>query len=180
MYDAFEHDLEAIQAHELEIAKQRALKFVSARMRTTHEVMEYLQKKGCTRHQSQVAVAFLKEYQYLDDAAYCRAWIHDKIQFHPCGRQKMAAELRKKISDNQLINDSLDAYFSYEEELELAKAAAKQKMGSHTGNKTISREQLSRFLYTRGYSGGIIREVCAEIQFFDRSASNNFLWHEEF
>ena len=110
MQNTFEQDYEAIQAHELEIAKQIALKFVSARMRTTHEVMEHLQKKGCTREQVRAAVLFLKEYQYLDDALYCRAWIHDCIQFHPCGRQKMAAELRKKISDSRLIAESLDAY----------------------------------------------------------------------
>ena len=76
MYDTFEHDLEAIQAHELELAKQMALKFVSARMRTTHEVMEHLQKKGCSREQAHAATFFLQEYQYLDDEAYCLSLIH--------------------------------------------------------------------------------------------------------
>ena len=180
MQDTFESAFEAIQAHELEIAKQLALKFVSVRMRTTHEVIEHLQKKGCTREQSQAAVAFLKEYQYLNDAAYCRAWIHDRIQFHPCGRQKMTAELRKKISDSQLIADSLSEYFSYEDELALAKAAAEQKMRSYTGKKHISKEQLSRFLYTRGYSGSIIKNVCAEICFSDKYDNDEFVWADEF
>ena len=180
MQNTFEHDNEAIQTHELEIAKQMALKFVSARMRTTHEVMEYLQKKGCTHEQARAAVLFLKEYQYLDDALYCRAWIHDRIQFHPCGRQKMAAELRKKISDSRLIAESLDAYFPYEDELALAKAAAAQKMRNHTGKKQFSREQLSRFLYTRGYSGSIIGEVCGEINFLSQPDIEEFSWQDDF
>ena len=180
MYDTFEYDLEAIQAHELEIAKQMALKFVAARMRTTHEVMEHLQKKGCSREQAHAAASFLQEYQYLDDEAYCRAWIHDRIQFHPCGRQKMVAELRKKISDGQLIADSLAKYFSHEDELALAKVAAEQKIHSHTGKKQITREQLSRFLYTRGYNSSIIGQVCADISFPDTSNFDDFEWQDEF
>ncbi|MBQ2905721.1 MAG: regulatory protein RecX [Peptococcaceae bacterium] len=180
MQDIFAQDFEAIQAHELEIAKQMALKFVSARMRTTHEVLEHLQKKGCSFEQSQAAVLFLKEYQYLDDAAYCRAWIHDRIQFHPCGRRKMEVELRKKVSNRQLIQESLDEYFSREEEIEQARLAAEQKMRSNTGRKKVSREQLSRFLYTRGYDSSIIADVCAAMCFSADSSADDFSWQDEF
>ncbi len=165
-------------SHELESAKQLALKFISTRMRTTQEVTEHLRKKGFSREQIEVAIAFLHAYQYLDDEAYCRAWIHDRIRFHPCGRQKMAVELRKKISDSQLITDSLAAYFSFEEELALAKAAAEQKIRNRTGKKHISREQLSRFLYTRGYSSSIIAAVCAEIHFSETSPDDGW-WQDE-
>lgn len=163
MQDAFEAHEEMLRAQELEAAKQMALKYVSVRMRTKLEVAEYLQKKGCNQSQIQEVTAFLIEYHYLDDAAYCRAWIHDKIAFHPCGRKKMEAELSKKIRDRQLIAICLEELFSEEAELELALSAAKQKLRSAAGRKSISREKLARFLYTRGYGGNIISQVCKTV-----------------
>lgn len=141
----------------LEQAKQMALKFVSARVRTEQEIRQLLRKKGYDADTIQTAVDFLRHYQYLDDAAYCRSWIHDRVQFHPCGRQKMAFELGKKIADAQLVADSLAAYFPEELETELAIAAAQKKLsGSKAG---LSREQLSRFLYGRGYGSSVIYHV---------------------
>lgn len=141
---------------ELEQAKGIALKFVAVRMRTQLEVEQQLRKKGYDTEIIAQVVAFLQAYQYLDDAAYCRSWIHDRVAFHPCGRQKMLFELSKKVTDRQLVSQSLDTYFSSETELELAEAAAYKKLESHND---ISREQLSRFLYGRGYGGEIIRQV---------------------
>jgi len=146
-------------------AKQLALKYVAVRMRTKQEVIAYLKKKGCDKTQVQDAIAFLTEYQYLDDAAYCKAWIHDKLQFHPCGRQKLAMELSKKISDRQLVQLSLEEYYSAEQELENAQKAVEQKLNSSFGRKQVTREQLARFLYSRGYSGAIIEQVMYTIDF---------------
>ena len=95
-----------------EQAKQIALQYVSVRMRTRQEVRQMLLKKGYENEVTQQVLAFLENYGYLDDAAYCRSWIHDRIQFHPCGRQKMAFELAKKITDRQLVQQSIEGYFS--------------------------------------------------------------------
>lgn len=155
-------------------ARQLALKYIAVRMRTKREVVEYLRKKGCDAVQIQDAVAFLTEYQYLDDAAYCKAWIHDKLQFHPCGRQKMAMELAKKVSDRQLIQFSLEEYYSAEQELEYATLAAEQKLRSHSGKKQVTREQMARFLYSRGYSGSIIEQVLHTISFSEIDFTEEF------
>ena len=79
------------------------------------------------------------------------------MQFHPCGRQKMAFELEKKISDRQLVQQSLEEYFPEEQELELAMAAAMKKIES--SRSAVSREQIGRFLYTRGYGGSLVNRV---------------------
>ena len=138
----------------LEKAKQAALKYVAARMHTRREVKEYLQKKGFDSRIAGDVIAFLEGYGYLNDEAYCKSWIHDRIQFHPCGRQKMAFELAKKISDRSLIQQSLEEYFPEETELELAQALAEKKIRSSRAG--ISREQIGRFLYTRGFGGNVV------------------------
>ncbi len=144
---------------QLEQAKSTALNYISNRIRTEKETVEYLQKKGFEEELVAEVIAFLHQYQYLDDETYCRAWIHDRVQFHPCGRKKMAAELSKKVSDRQLVQMSLEAYFSEEQELDLAMAAAEQKLRTSSGKKKAGREQLARFLYSRGYGSSIIGQV---------------------
>ncbi len=168
MSDVFEHDdnlIDAMHTQALDQAKDAALKYVSTRMRTQREVIAHLQKKGYANDVIRETVSFLKGYQYLDDAAYCRAWIHDKLQFHPCGRQKMAMELSKKVADRQLVQLSLEEYYPSELEVEYAHTAAMQKMKSSVRAKQVSRQQLARFLYSRGYGGSIIESVLHTIEF---------------
>lgn len=142
---------------ELEQAKQAGLKYIAGRMHTRREVKEYLQKKGYAGELVQEVLSFLDEYGYLDDAVYCRSWIHDRIQFHPCGRQKMAAELAKKISDKALIQQSLEEYFPNEIEAELALNLALKKIRS--SRSIPRRDQLARFLYTKGFSGSVVSHI---------------------
>ncbi len=144
---------------QLEQAKSTAMHYISSRIRTEKETVEHLQKKGFEEEVIAAAIAFLHRYQYLNDEAYCRAWIHDRIQFHPCGRKKMAMELSKKVADRQLVQMSLEEYFSEEQELDLAMAAAEQKLRISSGKKKTTGEQLARFLYSRGYGSSIIEQV---------------------
>ncbi len=163
---------------QLEEARQAGLKYVASRMRTRREVQEYLQKQGYGREIIQNVVIFLEEYRYLDDAAYCKSWIHDRIEFHPCGRQKMAFELAKKISDKMLIQESLEVYFPEETEWELAVAAALKKTGSSRSG--IKREQLARFLYTKGFSGAVVSRVLQEESVQERLHSSKNRMHPDF
>ena len=156
---------ESLNNEVLDKAKNHALGYLAARMRTRHEVAAYLYKKNYADDVVQEVLAFLERYQYLDDAAYCRAWIYDKLQFHPCGRKKLAAELSKKVADRQLVQVSIESYYSVEQELEYAQTAAMQKMNSRTGAKQITRQQLARFLYSRGYGSNIIESVLSSIDF---------------
>ena len=156
---------------QMEQAKQAGLKYVASRMRTCREVGEYLQKKGYDHEVAQAVIAFLEAYHYLDDAAYCKSWIHDRMEFHPCGRQKMAMELAKKITDRALVRASLEEYFTEEAELELAMAAALKKIGS--GRTAIKRDQLARFLYTKGFGSVVVNRVLQEDTVRERLCRKN-------
>ena len=54
----------------LEQAKETALKYLTARLRTRQEVKQLLQKKGYTAEITAQVLEFLERYQYLDDAVY--------------------------------------------------------------------------------------------------------------
>jgi len=137
-------------------AKQTALRFLEVRMRTAQEVTQQLQKKGYGEDVVKATIVFLEEYRYLDDWAYCRAWIHDRLQFHPCGRQKLAFDLSKKVADRQMVQKSLAEYYPEAMELELAVGAAQKKISS---SRAVNRAQLGRFLYNKGYSGAVVERI---------------------
>lgn len=141
---------------ELEQAKQAALKYVTARMRTRQEIKQMLQKKHCNPELIPEVLEFLQHYQYVDDAAYCRSWVRDRIQFHPCGRQKMIYDLMQKVPDRHMVLEALEECYSREEEQEQAQMAAEKKLAMQRG---ITAEKLSRFLYSRGYGADIIRHT---------------------
>lgn len=149
----------------LEVAKSQALKYVSARLRTKREVTDYLSKKGYENAVIHDVILFLERYQYLNDEAYCRAWIHDKMSFHPCGRKKMEVELLKKVPNRQLVQASLEFCFSQEQEQELVLEAAQQKLNSRVGKKALTKEQLARFLYSRGYGSSMIAFALEHVDF---------------
>ena len=166
----FEKGGETVSA--LEEAKGLALDYVAARMRTKEEVREMLRKKGYGEEITEEVVPFLEEYHYVDDEAYCRSWIHDRMEFHPCGRMKMVYELGKKVKDSSLAEQTVAEFFSEEAEYEIALETALKKVRGT--RKPVTREKLSRFLYGKGFSGDIIRSVVQD------EAVENYLDKENF
>ena len=141
----------------VEQAKEAGLDYVSRQLRTRREVEQHLQKKQFANDAIQGALAFLEEYGYVNDRAYCKSWIYDRMTFHPCGRMKMEQDLAKKVSDRSLIRESLEEFFPRETEEDLALEAAKQKLRGTS--KRLKKDQLIRFLLGRGYSLSIARNI---------------------
>lgn len=159
----------------VEKAKETALNYISGQLRTRREIEEKLRKKGFSEEDIDATMQFLQEYDYVNDAAYCKSWIHDRVTFHPCGRLKMEQELAKKISDRALIRESMNQFFPEETEMQLAVEAALQKIGS--GRKTLKKDQLMRFLAGRGYPLYVARRVLEqeEIQMHLSGAEQEFM-----
>jgi len=132
-------------------AKERALKYVAIRMRSEWEMRVYLQKKGHTEEEIKEAIGYLYHYQYLDDAAFCRAYIRDKILLNPCGRNKLFADLRKKGVQSSIIKEAFAELFDKDTELEMAKKLLEKQI--RLENDPIKQAQ---FLKNKGFSYGII------------------------
>ena len=131
--------------------KERALKYIEVRMRSEWELRTYLQKKEYSREEIDHAVAFLKEYGYLDDREFCRAFVRDKINFSPCGRNKLYAELRKKGVGGDIIKNTLERYYTKESELAVAKKILQKQT-------RLEQEPLkqAQFLKSKGFSASVI------------------------
>ena len=145
----------------IEKAKNQALKYITIRMRSRLEMVQYLRKKNYSDEIIQQVLEFLEHYNYLDDTHFCRLWVEEKMRFHPCGRQKMKMELRKKGISSMIIEEILAEVYSEEVEYALALQLA-EKHQIKAEDDDARRGKLGRYLYSKGFSAGIIENVLDE------------------
>ena len=135
-------------------AREQALKFLVPRMRCEQEVREHLRKKGYPGSAIDDAVDYLYSYDYLDDFKFCEAFIHDRILFNPCGRQKLIYDLRQKGVSRQTAEKAADAFLPWETERELAERLWQKKAQQETESIKIK-----RYLSGKGFGSDIISSV---------------------
>lgn len=92
---------------ELEMAKRRALHFLSFRLRSVEEVRKFLFKKNHPPELIQKAIDELSEHKFLDDQAFALWWADSRIK-QGWGQMKIKNELKMKGVDTEIINSVID------------------------------------------------------------------------
>jgi regulatory protein len=138
-----------------------AIKLLSIRKRSVFEIRKRLKQKEFEKDIINETVEELSEYKYLNDEEFAEAYINDRINFNPRGSFLMKKELREKGVAENIVNEKIKELFPEEKEMELARKAAKKKMG--TLNKDLEKnkiyQKIGLYLQAKGYASYIIREV---------------------
>ena len=137
--------LEEIQLeNEQAEATDKALTFITARMKTGKEVFDYLKKKGYVPAVCEFVVEKLKGYSYIDDEEYSRQFVSSASKNK--GRRLIAMELKNRGVSEDYIENSLDNLSSEE--------AAFSVLSKYMKNKEFTRENLHkafRYLMSKGF-----------------------------
>ncbi|MGI6227702.1 MAG: regulatory protein RecX, partial [Peptococcales bacterium] len=133
----------------IEKAKYHAMKYLTYRSRTTHEVRTYLQQKEYSEQIISEVIDFLKIQSYLDDDNFCQLWIEERLRLKPKGRKGLFFELKNKGIDNSIIEQNINANYTPELELEIAQKLALQKYQQFNNNTYHIKEKISAYLYRR-------------------------------
>lgn len=96
---------------ELEKCKSLALKYVSMQFKTEGQVADYLKRKSFSQEKIDGAMDFLREYKYVDDWEYCRAYFREGCRKGK-GRRRIEQELANKKVSKNVIRESLDNYIT--------------------------------------------------------------------
>lgn len=88
---------------ELEMAKRRALHFLSFRLRSVEEVRKFLFKKNHPPELIRKAIDELSEHKFLDDQAFADWWAESRIK-QGWGQMKIKNELKMKGIGVEIIN----------------------------------------------------------------------------
>lgn len=148
------------QEDEIARAVGRAARFLGYRPRSMAEVRRYLGRKGFTEGAVAAALERMTQQGWLDDLAFARFWVEDRLRFRPMGHRALSYELRQKGVAAEIIETALaDA-----DSLDAARRAARRSLRRlrHETPEQL-RRKLWGSLQRRGFEAELCREVVEEL-----------------
>ena len=147
---------------EVEVAYQRALRFLSFKSRSNAEMQNKLRTLGFSEKIIEVVCGKLIEKGYVDDQIFAETWVENRNVFRPRSHRILRWELRNKKVAEQIIDSVLDV--SEPEEV-LVRMAAEKYARKLVGveKKEIFYRKLISFLGRRGFSYQVALPVANEM-----------------
>ena len=155
-----------------ESLQNAALRLLSARSRSVEELRGRLLEKGFARKEVAGCLLWLEERGYLDDSAFARALIRDRIRFSPRSPFLLKRELAEKGVAPAVIEAALQETVEEEgiSDLDLGREAARRwvrKQGPavrehllesrFSPDRERARKRLFGYLGRRGFVGDAAR-----------------------
>ncbi len=125
-------------------ALDKALTHISATMKTKKQIVDFLAKKGYTEAVQAYVLERLEYYKFVDDYAYCRAYING---VEGKGKRALEADLIKRGADRKAIEEVLD-------EVEEDDGEALKILEKYMRGKEFSKENLYKgfkYLLSKGF-----------------------------
>ncbi len=135
----------------------KCVKYISVRMRSIDEIKEFMKRKGASTDIIEEVINKLLSRKLLDDDAFTKAYISDKIKFSSLGPYRIAADLKK-----QHISD--DIIYKYIEEIpkeliidKINKQITKLIKSNH--KKTSIKAKIYNNLINSGYDASMVIDI---------------------
>ncbi|UCZ54094.1 recombination regulator RecX [Bacillus shivajii] len=160
-----EEDIETLRKEDtLDKAFQRALNFLSYRMRSEQEVYRYLLDQEATEEEAAQMMDRLRDLNLLDDEAFAASFVRTKKNTQKKGPYVIEQELYQKgISQRHVDNAMLE--YTEEEQFDHAVSAAEKKQKSYrSDSKQQRKKKLVQFLVQRGFSQSMAQRAVEECE----------------
>ncbi len=154
-----------LKAEETAKTFNAAVSLLSFKSRTRGELVSRLKDKGFDDSSIEIAVAKLKEYEYIDDYSYGKAFIKDKQKSSSMGKGLLKQKLLQKKLEPELISQLLDEGVTDEEEYNRALLLTQKKMKSFCSkdDATSKKRKIIGLLQRKGFSFEIINRVIKDV-----------------
>jgi regulatory protein len=143
-------------------ATDAAVQFIAYRPRSEREVRDRLRKREYSDTAIEIAIEKVYGWGYLDDQAFAKLWVENRLEHRPRGERLLSQELRQKGINSEVIANVLEETDLNEQDsaLELARKRAPRlaKLDPQTRER-----RLSQYLARRGYGWDVIRTVMSEL-----------------
>lgn len=152
-------DLAALDhAERLAQATDRALRYLSHRPRSVHEIRERLGQYGIEPPTIDTVLERLAGWGYVGDERFAAYWVENRATHQPRGKRLLEHELRHKGVDQATIGAALAT--SALDEDRAAVALARTRLRRLAGlDRRIQRQRLGAFLLRRGYDYGTVKHA---------------------
>lgn len=147
---------------ELDRAKRYLLRLLRYRPRSRTEAESRLRQRGYSDELIEKILTWAGDMGMIDDQAFARLWIADRLERRPCGISLLRHELREKGVSPDIIERALEQAELDEEAL--VRSLAKERLERY---RDLSPEEQERktiaFLSRRGFSPALSRRVLREL-----------------
>jgi regulatory protein len=157
-----------VQAERGSQAWNAALRLLSVRPRTEHELRDRLRRKNFEPSQIDAAIERLRNLDLIDDAQFARLWVANRQHLSPRGAGALRQELRAKGVERQIAEQVLADTIDADDERAACEAVARRALHKYANAPdwaTFSR-RLGGFLQRRGFRWETIKPIIQT------------LWHE--
>jgi regulatory protein len=135
-------------------AYNKCVKYISVRIRSEHEIEEYLKKKELSSTLIEETIDKLKNNNLLNDDIFARAFVNDKIKFTTMGPYRIEQELKKHHIDSNIIYKYLNEIDDFTIDEKIDKQI--NKLIKSSRKKQNLRNKIYMNLLSLGYSNEMI------------------------
>lgn len=136
----------------------RLIKFATIRPRTEFEIKRWLVRKKIPEKDAQIALLELKKSGLVDDEAFCRWWVEQRVAFRPKSSRLLVVELVKKGVNRELAQKVVGESRLNDEETVFQLLEKKKKTWRRL-EKEERKKKIVSFLQTRGFGWNVIKKV---------------------
>jgi regulatory protein len=147
-------------------AKRIVLAYLNYRSRSEKEIRERLQKEDIPESIILRTFEFLKEYKMIDDEAWSKSFVNDKLMRKPVSSKQLAFGLKQKGVSKEVIEETISNLNENETDASRAVRAAEKRWPRILKSESDPRKQkqkLYTFLAGRGFSFETINEVYGKL-----------------
>ena len=144
-------------------AKNVLLHQLSRSMKTEHQLRQVLAKREIPQEVADSVILRFTEAQLIDDGAFARAFVANRIACGGKSRATIRRELRQRGVADDLAAEALEG-LDREAEAELALNLARKRMNALASyDREVRYRRLQGFLARRGFDAEIIRRTLSEV-----------------
>jgi len=145
-----------------EVARQICLRLLTGRPRTRGELATTLRRRGVPEEAARAVLDRFTEVGLVDDRAFAAAWVSSRQAGRGLARGALAAELRRKGVDAQLVDEAVGQVRPAAEE-DAGRALVRRGLRRMDGVPVnAARRRLVGQLARRGYPAGLAARLVAE------------------
>ncbi|MBI4546978.1 MAG: RecX family transcriptional regulator [Ignavibacteriae bacterium] len=155
-------------SEELSHAKEKALKFLSYRLRSEKELRTKLREKEFPPNIIDEVIDHFRSLGLVDDRKFAQSLVHDLQLRRPAGKKLIQQKLRLKGIAQPIIQEVIAECMSSDDEQELAVQAAQKLLKRYrSSRKKIDpkkqQQRIAQFLARRGFDWSTVSPVLHQI-----------------
>lgn len=136
----------------------KIIDMINRRLRSEYEIRNYLTKKEVENKDIEKIINKLKTIKLIDDKAYAKAYINDKINLSSDGPYKIKKHLEENKIDEEYIEEAFENIGKSQIEKRIDKIIEKRIKNNKKHTPSILKQKITIYLINLGYSKSDITE----------------------